>query len=103
MLSTPFTLFDFNLSKEVYPVSILPLAWSTVKTLVTLIPGEVNVAAVLAIVAEVELNGGSYDRIFAAIIEKNATVFPDPVFRPIALFILTELQKVAGAMPTPKA
>lgn len=83
-------------------MSVLPRAWNTVKTLVTLIPGEVNVPLVLGLVAEVELTGGSFDKIFAKLVEESALVFPDPTFRQIAIIALAELEKIAAAPPTPK-
>lgn len=82
---------------------VLPLAWNTVKNLVSLIPGEVNIPLTLSIVAEVELNGGGFDKIFATLINQADLVFPDPTFRHIALFALAELQKIAAAPPTPTA
>lgn len=84
------------------PVPLFPLGWNTVKTLVTLIPGEINMPSVLSIVAEVELAGGSFDKIFAQLAAQSVTVFPDPIFRPVAVFVLAELEKIAAASPTKK-
>lgn len=81
---------------------IFPLGWNTVKTLVTMIPGEVNISAVLTIVTEVELAGGHYDQIFAGLSKQADVVFPDVTFRPVAVFILNQLEKIASAPPTPK-
>lgn len=86
---------------ELYTMSVLPRLWNTVKTLVTMIPGEINVPFLLSVVAEAELAGGGFDKIFAAIINEAPFIFPDPTFRQIAIVVLKELEKVASAQPTP--
>lgn len=82
-------------------MSVLPRVWNTVKTLVTMIPGEVNIPFLLSVVAESELAGGGFDKIFADIINEASFIFPDPTFRQVAIVVLKELQKVASAPPTP--
>lgn len=81
-------------------MSVLPKAWNTVKTLVTAIPGEVNIPLLLTIVAETEIIGGGFDKIFTAILDQATLVFPDPVFRNVAVAVLTELHRIAAAPPT---